>query len=190
MSHLTYAEVMSATCGCCTIRLNPSPPYSKNQAADSYASVVQHQSALSMHRQMKRVLAMPYTCARTREMYLYMKNVRAYLQNKLWSWPFRKLHLTACVKLTEFLTQLEEVKHAGSYRCTCTSASLTTCNDQYKSLFKRLLQEYRNGDGFQQQLFNLLSARMSEDVAAEVMAYMFWPEQFNMQQLYQRGNCL
>lgn len=191
MSHLTYADVMSATCNCCNIRFYPSAPYSKNRTADSYASVVQQNSALSMHRQMTRIEAMPHTCTRTREMYLYMQNVRAYLQTKSFLWPFRKLHLTACVKLTEFVTQLEHLKHAAvNYCCTCKLASLTTCNDQYISLFKRLLQEYRNGAGFQQELFNLLSARMSQDVAAEVMSYMFSRHQFNMTQLYQRGNCL
>ena len=124
-------------------------------------------------------------------MYLFLKKHRMYLQNRAWLWCFRRMHYLECVKLKVFVSELEELKaKPGMYRCTCNLKSLHTCNERNKQLFESLLVEYKKADGVQEQLFHVLSTRMCQDVAAEVMSYMFHPDQLDMEHLYQRGNCL
>lgn len=185
---MTQSEMSVVSCGCCKVGFNPTPPYTKT---DSYAAVVLQQSALSVKRKMQQVGHMAPTCARTHALYLYVRDIYAYLDNRAWLWVFRRLHYMACAKLCDFQTELHDPPdNSFRYRCVCTVASQQLCNDKYAQLFKGLLLQYTDGTGFQTQLFNLLSTRMCQDVASEVMGYMFHPAQIDMTRLYQRGKCL
>ena len=164
-------------CVCCQITYNPSPPYTKS---DSYASVVQQQSALSIKRTLDQLYNTHRTCARTRQMYAFLTNIRDYLHTKSWMCGFRKLHFITCATLQRLQRELEELKYAPHvYACTCRLASGVACNDRYRQLFETLALQYRNGEGFQTQVFNLLSTRMCPDLSVQVMSYMWHPVQFN-----------
>ena len=185
---MTYNEAMEIACGCCRLTFNPTPPYHKS---DSYATVVLQQSAQTMRRQMEELHGMPSTCARTRLLYLFLRNNRVYLQTKSWLWSFRRLHYLACIKLREFMRDLSVVPPTGkTSRCTCKAPSQAACNTRYINLFAELLKHYTDGNAFQDDVWCALSQRMCQDIVAEVMSYMFMPDQVDVKQLYQRGNCL
>lgn len=175
--NMTYDEVMASTCGCCKITFDPKPPYNKT---DSYASVVLQQSAQTMRRKMNHIDSVPYTCNRTRLYYLFLKDNQVYLQNKSWLWNFRRLHYIGCYKLKQFMTELKELQVTSTkYRCVCKAPSQKECNDYYIDQFHQLLQQYTNGAGFQIVLWKALTARMCEDVANEVLSYMFMSDQMH-----------